>query len=113
MKRRGKILILPGTGQYVEHLRTFVASEPHSARRTNNKAASIKENSTAVRLRMDALYDDMTTMAFVQSVAAPTAETATFINNLNALINETSALYNQRIAAAKAAKKKPEEDILG
>lgn len=83
-----------------------------TAQRTNNKAASIKENSAAVRLRMDALYDDMTTMAFVQSVAAPTAETAAFVNNLNTLIGETSALYNQRIAAAKAAKKKPEEDVL-
>lgn len=82
-----------------------------TAQRTNNKAASIKENSAVVRLRMDALYDDMTTMAFVQSVAAPTAETAAFVNNLNALINETSALYNQRIAAAKAAKKKPEGNI--
>lgn len=82
-----------------------------TTRRTNNKAASIKENSAAVRLRMDALYDDMTTMAFVQSVAAPTAETATFVNNLNALIDETSALYNQRIAAAKAAKKKAEVNI--
>lgn len=75
-----------------------------TAQRTNNKAVSIKENSTAVRLRMDALYDDMTTMAFVQSVANPTEETASFVNNLNALIDETSALYNQRIAAMK---KKP------
>lgn len=63
---------------------------------------------------MDALYDDMTTMAFVQSVAAPTAETAAFVNNVNALIDEASALYNQRIAAAKAGtKKKPGDDILG
>lgn len=82
-----------------------------TAQRTSNKAASIKENSVAVRLRLDALYDDMTTMAFVQSVAAPTAETASFVNNLNALIDETSTLCNQRIAAAKAAKKKPGEDV--
>lgn len=80
-----------------------------TTQRTNNKAASIKENSAAVRLRMDVLYDDMTTMAFVQSIAAPTTETATFVNQLNTLIDETSALYNQRMAAAKAAKK-PEND---
>ena len=78
-----------------------------TAQRTSNKAHAIKENSAAVRLRMDALYDDMTTMAFVQSIANPTAETATFVNNVNALISETSALYNQRIAAAK---KKPDND---
>ena len=80
-----------------------------TAQRTGNKAASIKEASAAVRLRMDDLYDDMTTIAFVQSVAAPTAETARFVNELNALIDETTALYNQRIGAAKAAAKKKEK----
>lgn len=79
-----------------------------TAERTNNKAANIKDNSTIVRQRMDSLYDDMTTLAFVQSVAAPTDKTAVFITNLNALIDETSALYNQRIAAAK--KKKPSDE---
>lgn len=83
-----------------------------TAQRTGNKAASIKENSAAVRLRLDSLYDDMSTMAFVQSVAAPTAETAAFVSNLNALIDEVSALYNQRIAAAKAPKKPSEDDVL-
>ena len=80
-----------------------------TAQRTGNRAASIKEASMAVRLRMDDLYDDMTTIAFVQSVAAPTAETARFVNELNALIDETTALYNQRIGAAKAAAKKKEK----
>lgn len=79
-----------------------------TAQRTNNKAASIKENSTVVRRRIDVLYDDMTTIAFVRSVATPTAETATFISRLNSLIDETTALYNQRMAAPKA--KKPEND---
>ena len=79
-----------------------------TAQRTGNKAASIKEASAAVRLRMDDLYDDMTTIAFVQSVAAPTAETTRFVNELNALIDETTALYNQRVGAAKAAAKRKE-----
>lgn len=77
-----------------------------TAQRTNNKAATIKENSAVVRKRMDDLYDEMTTIAFVTSVAAPTEATATFVKNLNALIAETSALYNQRMAAARAAKNK-------
>ena len=67
-----------------------------TAQRTGNKAASIKEASAAVRLRMDDLYDDMTTIAFVQSVAAPTAETTRFVNELNALIDETTALQPAR-----------------
>ena len=79
-----------------------------TAQRTGNRAASIKEASAVVRLRMDDLYDDMTTIAFVQSVAAPTAETARFVNELNALIDETTALYNQRVGAAKAAAKRKE-----
>ena len=80
-----------------------------TAQRTGNKAASIKEASASVRLRMDNLYDDMTTIAFVQSVAAPTAETARFVNELNALINETTALYNQRVGIVKAAAQKKEK----
>ena len=80
-----------------------------TAQRTGNRAASIKEASAVVRLRMDDLYDDMTTIAFVQSVAAPTAETARFVNELNALIDETTALYNQRVGAAKAAAKRKEK----
>lgn len=80
-----------------------------TAQRTGNRAASIKEASAAVRLRMDDLYDDMTTIAFVQSVAAPTAETARFVSQLNALIDETTALYNQRVGVAKAAAKRKEK----
>ena len=49
---------------------------------------------------------EMTPYAFAQSVVKPTATTATFINRLNTLIDETNALYNQRIAQAKAAAKK-------
>ena len=37
-----------------------------------------------------------------------TAETARFVNELNALIDETTALYNQRVGAAKAAAKRKE-----
>lgn len=83
-----------------------------TAQRTNTKAASIKENSTAVRQRMDSLYDDMSTMAFVQSIAAPTADTATFVNQLNTLIDETTALYNQRMAAAKKPAKNDRPDMV-
>ncbi len=80
-----------------------------TAQRTANKAASIMEASATVRSRMDDLYDDMTTIAFVRSISAPTAETSRFVSELNALIDETTALYNQRIGAAKAAAKKKEK----
>ena len=52
--------------------------------------------------------DYISTVAFVQSVAHPTDATATFVTNLNALIDEMNALYNQRIAQAKRGKEDPE-----
>jgi len=76
--------------------------------RTEERAASRLDESKKVRARMDELYDYISTVAFVQSVAHPTDATATFVTNLNALIDETNALYNQRIAQAKRGKEDPE-----
>ena len=75
--------------------------------RTEERAASRLDESKTVRARMDELYDYISTVAFVQSVAHPTEATAAFVTNLNALIDETNALYNQRIAQAK---RKTDED---
>lgn len=76
--------------------------------RTEERAANRLDESKKVRARMDELYDYISTVAFVQSVAHPTDATATFVTNLNALIDETNALYNQRIAQAKRGKTEPE-----
>ena len=76
--------------------------------RTEERAASRLDESKKVRARMDELYDYISTVAFVQSVAHPTEATAAFVTNLNALIDETNALYNQRIAQAKRGKEDPE-----
>lgn len=78
-------------------------------RRTNAKADQPVESAKKIRLRMDEEYDEMSIYAFAQSVVKPTATTATFINRLNALIDETNALYNQRVAQAKAGSSKEEE----
>ena len=77
--------------------------------RANAKADDPVESATKIRLRMDEEYDEMTTYAFAQSVVKPTQETAAFINRLNALVDETNALYNQRIAQARAAAAKKQE----
>ena len=76
--------------------------------RTEERAASRLDESKTVRARMDELYDYISTVAFVQSVAHPTEATAAFVTNLNALIDETNALYNKRIAQAKRGKEEPE-----
>lgn len=77
--------------------------------RTNAKADDPVESAKKIRLRMDEEYDEMSTYAFAQSVVKPTLETAAFISRLNALVDETNALYNQRIAQARAAAAKKQE----
>lgn len=77
--------------------------------RANAKADDPVESAKKIRLRMDEEYDEMSTYAFAQSVVKPTQETAAFINRLNALVDETNALYNQRIAQARAAAAKKQE----
>lgn len=77
--------------------------------RANAKADAPLESAKKIRLRMDEEYDEMSTYAFAQSVVKPTQETAAFINRLNALVDETNALYNQRIAQARAAAAKKQE----
>lgn len=76
--------------------------------RTTNREASKVDNSKIIRTEMDDLYDYMTTMIFVQSVAAPTEGTATFITTLNAIIDEVNVAYNQRMAQSKAKAEKEE-----
>lgn len=77
--------------------------------RANAKADDPVESAKKIRLRMDEEYDEMSTYAFAQSVVKPTQDTAAFINRLNALVDETNALYNQRIAQARAAAAKKQE----
>lgn len=77
--------------------------------RANAKADDPVESAKKIRLRMDEEYDEMSTYAFAQSVVKPTQETAAFISRLNALVDETNALYNHRIAQARAAAAKKQE----
>ena len=77
--------------------------------RANAKADDPVESAKKIRLRMDEESDEMSTYAFAQSVVKPTQETAAFISRLNALVDETNALYNQRIAQARAAAAKKQE----
>lgn len=77
--------------------------------RANAKADDPVESAKKIRLRMDEEYDEMSTYAFAQSVVKPTQETAAFTSRLNALVDETNALYNQRIAQARAAAAKKQE----
>lgn len=73
--------------------------------RTHDQAVSQLEESKVVRNRMGKYYDYMVSVTFANSICYPSEIIDTFIKDLNALIDETRALYNQRIAQAKANKK--------
>ncbi len=53
---------------------------------------------------MNAEYDEMTTVAFAFSIAAPATELTTFITKLNKLIDDTNTAYNQSRAQMKVTK---------
>lgn len=78
--------------------------------RSGSREATRIDNSKVVRAEMDALYDYMMTVAFVQSVASPTAETAAFVSRMNTILAEVNTAYNQRMAQAKAASEKDKEN---
>lgn len=100
-----------GLTEVVEALRTANGKyESLTAARTNARAARTTESAKTIRLRLDEQFDDMLTISFVYSVAYPTTGTATFVSQVNALIDEVKAAYNQRKAQA-ASHGKGEEDI--
>lgn len=83
--------------------------EELSSKRVTAQAAATLSASKAVRLEMDEQYDEITLQAFVQSKANPTAETATFVAELNQLIANTQAAYKLRKSMAKANKDKKDD----
>lgn len=72
-----------------------------TADRTEAKVSLPTENIKQVRNATNAQYTEITLRAFAQSVALPTAEASAFVASLNALIDETSQAYKQRIAQNK------------
>lgn len=76
------------------------------AQRLEQNTASRLEAGKTVRTRMDRLYDTITQLSFVKSIADPTPRTAQYIASLNAIIGETNAAFRQRVALQKAQKAK-------
>ena len=74
--------------------------------RTQSRESAKTDNSKTLRTEMDALYDYITTVGFCMSVVTPTADTANFVTQLNAVIDEVNTAYTQRIAQVKAAEER-------
>lgn len=64
--------------------------------RTQNRAANKKESGGEIRKRLDQQYADLVLLAQSYNVVQPTERSNAFIDNLNQLITETTAAYNQR-----------------
>ena len=67
-----------------------------TASRTKNRAANKKESGTVIRMRIDEMYDDLTLLAQSYNVVEPSEASGKFVAELNQLISETAAAYNQR-----------------
>ena len=99
-----------GLTDYVNELNlTNTRYQTLTEQRTASRETAKTDNSTVVRKEMDALYDYISTMAFCMSVVTPTADTAAFVAQLNAVIAEVNTAYNQRMAQAAAAKERRKE----
>ena len=76
------------------------------ARTQARSALHSTADSATLRTEMDALYKYITTVAFAHNVITPSEDITLYINNVNAVISEITASYNQR----NAKRKKTEED---
>jgi len=72
--------------------------------RAGEQAAADLPAAKSVRDETDPLYDQMMSLAFVQSIATPTTATADFVTAQNKLIADTVTAYNQRMGQLKAHK---------
>ena len=89
----------------VDQLKTTV--DRYASLLESRSASQVAANLGAakpVREKMNDEYDEMTTMAFAFSIAAPAAELTTFITKLNKLIDDTNTAYNQSRAQMKVTK---------
>ena len=89
----------------VDQLKTTV--DRYASLLESRSASQVAANLGAakpVREKMNDEYDEMTTVAFAFSIAAPAAELTTFITKLNKLIDDTNTAYNQSRAQMKVPK---------
>ena len=71
------------------------------ARTQARSALHSTADSATLRTEMDALYKYITTVAFAHNVITPSEDITLYINNMNAVISEITASYNQRTAKRK------------
>lgn len=65
--------------------------------RAENQVANRLESAKKLREQVNLQYDEISTRAFVNSIATPSEETANFVNSINKLIEDTTNAYKQRM----------------
>lgn len=79
--------------------------------RTDTKQAEKLPSCEVLRPQIEKIYDEICSKAFATNTINPTPESTTFINNINALIDDANANYNRRMASHESKKEeKPKED---
>lgn len=69
--------------------------------RAASQVAARLDTGKSVRLQMNAQYDEITTMAFVTSIANPSPAADAFVTGMNKLIADTNTAYNLRMGQRK------------
>ena len=72
------------------------------AQRTVSNSDAKAPESKSIRTELDALYTYITDVAFAHQVLNPTSELARYIRDVNDMIAEVNAAYNQRMGQTKA-----------
>lgn len=75
--------------------------EALTEQRTTTQINNAIDNSKIVRAKADALYEDMTDLAFAWCLAHPSEAALNFIRDVNALIDEAQASLHQRKPSGK------------
>ena len=104
-----------GLGTYIEMLtlknaQYKVALEVRTQARNANKSV----DSATIRQEMDAIFDNITIVAFAHGVVTPNEDIDAYIAMVNAIIGEINTSYNQRMAAKKDPSQPPlqgEEEV--
>ena len=104
-----------GLGSYIEMLtlknaQYKVALEVRTQARNANKSV----DSATLRQEMDAIFDNITIVAFAHGVVTPNEDIDAYIAMVNAIIGEINTSYNQRMAAKKDPSQPPlqgEEEV--
>ena len=73
-----------------------------TAQRTTSVSDAKTPDSKSLRAELDALYAYITDVAFAHNVVNPTTELARYIRDVNDVIAEVNAAYNQRTGQTKA-----------